>query len=105
MKVFKTLLLALCVLPGVALAGEAHVCKSDSLPMASANAALSESKVFKCGDGVTGSIPQLAKAGWQIVQVLEQSDAASLAASMQPGKPPANPEDLTKTYWQLVIQK
>ncbi|MGK9175400.1 hypothetical protein KXR87_19630 [Yokenella regensburgei] len=107
MKKHTRLALALIftVLPGVAFAGEAHVCKSDTVSQASGNAALSDSIVFTCGAGVSGTIPQLAKSGWQIVQVLEQADTSSLRAAMQPGKVPSNPEELMKAYWQLVIQK
>ncbi|MGY6029416.1 hypothetical protein [Phytobacter sp. AG2a] len=100
-----SLALMLSVLPGVALAGEAHVCKSASIALTNNNAVLSDSTAFTCGGGLSGTLPELAKSGWQIVQVIEQSDTASVRAAMQPGKVPENPEDLMKGYWQLVIQK
>lgn len=101
---YKPLLLVLSLLPCMALANEAHICKSGSLPQSSANAVLSDATSFMCGEGLSGTIPELSRAGWQIVQVTEQSDSTALAA-LQQRKTPVNPDELTKTYWQLVIQK
>lgn len=74
---------------GVASAGEAHVCKSPAVSGTAANPALNDDTVFTCGGGVSGTIPQLAKEGWKIVQQTDQADSP----------------DPTKTYAQLIIQK
>ena len=73
----------------VASAGEAHVCKSPSVSGESANPDLTDDTVFKCGSGISGTIPQLANEGWKIVQQTDQ----------------AVPSDPMKTYAQLIIQK
>jgi hypothetical protein len=90
MKLVGTLVvLGSLTFSGMAIAGEAHVCKSPAVTGTSANAALTDDTVFTCGGGVKGTIPQLAKAGWKIVQQTDQADAP----------------DMTKTYAQLIIQK
>lgn len=76
-------------------AGEAHVCDSPEVSALSTNQKkLNESTVFTCGDGVKGTIPELAKKGWKIVQVVEQIGTLSAA---DPSK--------TTAFLSMVIQK
>ncbi|EIM6649455.1 hypothetical protein LNS85_004709, partial [Salmonella enterica] len=53
------------------------------------NAELTDDTVFKCGEGIHGTIPALARDGWKIVQQTDQADV----------------KDPSKTYAQLIIQK
>ncbi|EEG5674937.1 hypothetical protein G3G77_004917 [Salmonella enterica] len=85
----KILLLASLLGAGPALAGEAHVCKSQTVANSAANAELTNDTVFKCGEGISGTIPALAREGWKIVQLTDQADVT----------------DPSKTYAQLIIQK
>lgn len=74
---------------GNALANEAHVCRTPASEVTAPGAQLSEDSMFTCGGGVKGTIPQLAKEGWHIVQAVEQSDMPHPSRS----------------YQQLIIQK
>ncbi|ECB1323297.1 hypothetical protein GRP87_000725 [Salmonella enterica subsp. enterica] len=85
----KFLLLTGLLIAGPTLAGEAHVCKSQTVANSAANAELTDDTVFKCGEGVYGTIPALARDGWKIVQQTDQADV----------------KDPSKTYAQLIIQK
>lgn len=85
----KFLLLTGLLIAGPTLAGEAHVCKSQTVANSAANAELTDDTVFKCGEGIHGTIPALARDGWKIVQQTDQADVT----------------DPTKTYAQLIIQK
>ncbi|APW04202.1 hypothetical protein AB295_19265 [Salmonella enterica] len=85
----KILLLAGLSVAVPALAGEAHVCKSQPVANSSANAELTDDTVFKCGEGIYGTIPALARDGWKIVQQTDQADVT----------------DPSKTWAQLIIQK
>ena len=101
---FLASLFALGLLSTAALADEAHVCRSASLPQSNSAATLSDNTSFSCGSDISGTVPALSKAGWKITHVLEQSDMSALS-SMKSGKMPPNPGDLAKTYWVLIIQK
>lgn len=101
---FSASLFALGLFSSSVLADEAHVCRSASLPQSTSAAILSDNTQFSCGNGISGSVPELSKAGWKVTHVLEQSDMSALS-SMKSGKMPPNPEDLAKTYWMLIIQK
>ena len=85
----NVLLLTSLLVAGPALAGEAHVCKSQTVANSAANAELTDNTVFKCGESVSGTIPSLAREGWKIVQQTDQADVT----------------DPSKTYAQLIIQK
>ncbi|EAX5603790.1 hypothetical protein BBY57_22995 [Salmonella enterica] len=85
----KFLLLTGLLIAGPTLAGEAHVCKSQTVANSAANAELTDDTVFKCGEGVYGTIPALARDGWKIVQQTDQADV----------------KDPSKTWAQLIIQK
>ncbi|RDA61932.1 hypothetical protein DVH07_18530 [Hafnia paralvei] len=85
----KFLLLTDLLVAGPTLAGEAHVCKSQTVANSAANAEFADDTVFKCGEGVYGTIPALARDGWKIVQQTDQVDV----------------KDPSKTYAQLIIQK
>ncbi|ENR6650767.1 hypothetical protein ACEWQ7_004887 [Salmonella enterica] len=85
----KFILLACLLVAGPALAGEAHVCKSQTVANSAANAELTDDTVFKCGESIHGTIPALARDGWKIVQQTDQADVS----------------DPSKTYAQLIIQK
>ncbi|MGY8618593.1 hypothetical protein [Pantoea agglomerans] len=101
---FSVSLFALGLFSTAALADEAHVCRSASLPQSNSAATLSDNTSFSCGSDISGTVPALSKAGWKITHVLEQSDMSALS-SMKSGKMPPSPGDLAKTYWVLVIQK
>lgn len=101
---FTASLLALSLFSTAVLADEAHVCRSASLPQSSSAATLSDNTQFTCSSDISGTVPVLSKAGWKVTHVLEQSDMSALS-SMKSGKMPPNPEDLTKTYWMIIIQK
>ncbi len=85
----KFLLIAGLLVAGPTFAGEAHVCKSQTVANSAANAELTDDTVFKCGEGIHGTIPALARDGWRIVQQTDQADI----------------KDPSKTYAQLIIQK
>ncbi|EAV6404958.1 hypothetical protein [Salmonella enterica] len=85
----NVLLLTSLLVAGPALAGEAHVCKSQTVANSAANAELTDNTVFKCGENISGTIPSLAREGWKIVQQTDQADIT----------------DPSKTYAQLIIQK
>lgn len=87
-----------------ALANEAHICRSQAIPQSHKNATLSDDTSFVCGSTISGTIPTLAAAGWQISQVIEQADTTALS-SLKPGQLPPDTEELTKTYWMILIQK
>lgn len=53
------LLLTSLLVAGPALAGEAHVCKSQTVANSAANAELTDNTVFKCGESISGTIPAL----------------------------------------------
>ncbi len=56
----NVLLLTSLLVAGPALAGEAHVCKSQTVANSAANAELTDNTVFKCGESISGTIPSLA---------------------------------------------
>ncbi|EBF4234087.1 hypothetical protein I3F86_002220 [Salmonella enterica] len=85
----KMVLLLGLLIAGPAMAGEAHICKSQTVANSAANAELTDGTVFKCSENLTGTIPELARKGWKIVQQTDQADVT----------------DPTKTYAQLIIQK
>ncbi|HAK1935987.1 TPA: hypothetical protein H1Q11_001823 [Salmonella enterica] len=85
----KILLLAGLLVAGPTLAGEAHVCKSQTVANSAANAELTDDTVFKCSENLSGTIPALAREGWKIVQQTDQADVT----------------DPSRTYAQLIIQK
>lgn len=85
----KILLLAGLLVAGPTLAGEAHVCQSQTVANSSANAELTDDTVFKCSENLSGTIPALAREGWKIVQQTDQADVT----------------DPSRTYAQLIIQK
>ncbi|EIV7857248.1 hypothetical protein MA395_002976 [Salmonella enterica] len=85
----KFLLLAGLFVAGSTLAGEAHVCKSQTVANSAANAELTDDTVFKCGESIQGTIPALVRDGWKIVHQTDQADV----------------KDPSKTYAQLIIQK
>lgn len=92
----KTLFVALLLgMTTTVYAGEAHVCGSPKVSvMASDQGDINDSTVFTCGSGVRGTIPELAKQGWKIVQVTDQM--ATLSAG-DPSKSTA--------YSRMIIQK
>lgn len=106
MKMLKPVmsLLLLGLFSTTALANEAHICRSTALPQTNKDAGLSDTTLFTCGSGLTGTVPSLSQAGWQITNVLEQADTTALA-EIKPGQIPSNPENLAKTYWVILIQK
>ena len=61
----NVLLLTSLLVAGPALAGEAHVCKSQTVANSAANAELTDNTVFKCGENISGTIPSLAREGWK----------------------------------------
>jgi len=76
-------------------AGEAHVCGSRQVnALASDQGNIDDSTVFTCGGGVKGTIPELAKQGWKIVQITDQIGTLS---QTDPTK--------TTTYSRLIIQR
>ena len=76
-------------------AGEAHVCGSRQVnALASDQGNIDDSTVFTCGGGVKGTIPELAKQGWKIVQITDQIGTLS---QTDPTK--------TKPYSRMIIQK
>lgn len=85
----NVLVLTSLLVAGPALAGEAHVCKSQTVANSAANAELTDNTVFKCGESISGTIPSLSQEGWKIVQQTDQADVT----------------DPSKTYAQLIIQK
>lgn len=85
----KILLLTSLLIAGPALAGEAHVCKSQAVASSAANAGLTDDTVFKCNENLSGTIPAFAREGWKIVQQTDQADVT----------------DPSRTYAQLIIQK
>lgn len=91
-RISLILVLSSMTLTEQAIAGEAHVCRSASIPFNAANAAITDSTIFTCGGGVTGTIPQLAQQGWTIVQRTDQTDMS-------------NPSNTPSIYTQLIIQK
>lgn len=101
---FLASIFALGLFSTTVLAEEAHVCRSASLPQSNSASTLSDNTQFSCGSDISGTVPGLSKAGWKVTHVLEQSDMSALS-SMKSGKTPPNPEDLSKTYWVLIIQK
>ncbi|EAO9944423.1 hypothetical protein R497_17625 [Salmonella enterica subsp. enterica serovar Havana] len=85
----KNLLLVGLLVAGPTLAGEAHVCKSQTVANSAANAELTDETVFKCSENISGTIPELTREEWKIVQQTDQADVT----------------DPSKTYAQLIIQK
>jgi len=76
-------------------AGEAHVCGSRQVnALASDQGNIDDSTVFTCGGGIKGTIPELAKQGWKIVQITDQIGTLSQTD-------PTN----TTTYSRLIIQR
>lgn len=85
----------LIVLTNNAFAGEAHVCDSpDTSPIAQHQARISDNTVFRCGNKISGTIPELARDGWEIIQLTEQSGEINMP---DPSK--------SISYTQLVIQR
>ncbi|EDU9604370.1 hypothetical protein YT03_000366 [Salmonella enterica subsp. enterica] len=85
----KIMLLFGLLVTGSTLAGEAHVCKSQTVANSAANAELTDGTIFKCGESIYGTIPTLARDAWKIVQQTDQADVTAPS----------------KTYAQLIIQK
>lgn len=85
-------------------ANDANVCRTKSLPQSNKESALSNESLFTCANGLSGTIPALAKSGWKVTNVMEQSDLTGLS-SLNNSHPPSNSEDLTKTFWLMIIQK
>ncbi len=76
-------------------AGEAHFCGSPEVSaLASGRQDINDSTVFTCGSGIKGTLPELAKQGWKIVQV---SDQMASTSQMDPSK--------ATVYSRLIIQK
>lgn len=76
-------------------AGEAYVCHSPEVSIfAEGQRKLDNNTTFTCEGSVKGTIPALAKQGWKIVQVAEQS-----------GTPPTTDPMKTTAYFSMVIQK
>lgn len=92
----KTLLvIALLGMSASVYAADAHVCGSPEIKALSNNQkTLDDNTIFTCGGGVKGTIPELAKQGWKIVQVTDQMGTLS----------PTDPTKST-TYSSLIIQK
>ncbi len=106
---FRTLslsasVLSLCLVAATVHANDANVCRTKSLLQSNKESSLSNETSFTCGSGLTGTIPSLSKAGWKITSVMEQSDLTALY-SLKAGHIPQNTDDLTKTFWLIVIQK
>lgn len=76
-------------------AGEAHFCGSPEVSaLASGRSDVTDSTVFTCGGGIKGTLPELAKQGWKVVQVTDQMASSS----------PMDPSKAT-VYSRLIIQK
>ncbi|MGU9866840.1 hypothetical protein [Kluyvera ascorbata] len=89
------LIMVLLGLSVSAVAGEAHFCGSPEVgAVASGRQDITDSTVFTCGGGIKGTLPELAKQGWKVVQVSDQM--ASLSSS-DPSK--------STVYSRLIIQK
>ncbi|KAA8999462.1 hypothetical protein FJU30_14115 [Affinibrenneria salicis] len=58
---------------GAVQAGDAHVCRSDAQSIDKVKS-LTDNTVFTCGEQLKGTLPQLAKLGWQIVQIVQQTE-------------------------------
>lgn len=82
------IILGSLALTGTALAGEAHVCKSQDV-ISVTGVDLTDSTIFTCGNGIKGTIPQLAIDGWKIVQQNDETEATNTS----------------KSYSQIIIQK
>lgn len=82
--------LAVCAAP--AFAGQADICYSPQVASIPTPPPVTNSVTFQCPQAGNLTLPQLATAGWQVVQ---------LSPVTTPG---ANP-NLPDTTWQLVIQK
>lgn len=72
----KFLLLAGLLVAGSTLAGEAHVCKSQTVANSAANAELTNDTVFKCGEGISGTIPALASHWLKRLRVLRKTSGS-----------------------------
>lgn len=73
--------------PALASGHEAHICTSAGVPP-SADQPLSDQTVFSCSGIGKLTVPQLAKAGWQLSDLVEQG---------------STPDGLV--YWQVLIQR
>ncbi|AUU87606.1 TPA: hypothetical protein ACX3KE_004529 [Enterobacter kobei] len=78
-----------------AVAGEAHFCGSPEVgTMEIGRQVVNDSTIFTCGGGIKGTLPELAKQGWKVVQV---SDQMASSSSPDPSK--------STVYSRLIIQK
>ena len=54
-----------------AFAKDATFCRSDSVPLeATSQQKLSDKVVFKCDNGTVGTVPELYKKGWRVIQLV-----------------------------------
>jgi hypothetical protein len=83
---------ALVLSAAPALAGQADICYSPQAASIPTQPPVTNSVVFQCPQAGNLTLPQLAVAGWQVVQ---------LTPVTVPGSNPNIPD----TAWQLVIQK
>ncbi|MEO7326864.1 MAG: hypothetical protein ABIW82_18735 [Dokdonella sp.] len=75
MEFSRRLILALAAsLPALAQAGQADVCHSPTVPVQTMPP-LSNTTQFSCPQAGSHTIPELAQAGWKIVQVTPMSDS------------------------------
>lgn len=89
------MVIALLGLSASAVAGEAHFCGSPEVgAMEIGRQDVDDSTVFTCGGGVKGTLPELAKQGWKVVQV---SDQMAPSSSSDPSK--------STVYSRLIIQR
>lgn len=105
-KFLSALVPVLCLsfLSAASYANDANVCRTKSLPQSNKESALSNDSLFTCANGLSGTIPALARSGWKVTNVMEQSDLTGLS-SLNSSHSPGNNEDLTKTFWLMIIQK
>ena len=83
---------ALAAFAAPALAGQADICYSPQTAAIPTPVPVNNSIVFQCPQAGNLNLPQLAVAGWQVVQ---------LTPVTVPGSNPNFPD----TAWQLVVQK
>ena len=89
------LVIVLLGLSATAAAGEAHFCGSPEVgALETGRQDITDSTVFTCGGGIKGTLPELAKQGWKVVQMFDVSASTSLS---DPSKNTA--------FSQLIIQK
>ncbi|GAL44405.1 hypothetical protein [Citrobacter werkmanii] len=89
------LVIVLLGLSASAAAGEAHFCGSPEVgAIETGRHDVNDSTVFTCGGGIKGTLPELAKQGWKVVQV---SDQMASSSSSDPSK--------STVYSRLIIQK